>query len=436
MLLLLAFLACSQKDAQANIRLISDEETELFLQSIIKPIYTSANIPFNRNKIYIVEDNSLNAFVGDENNLFVHTGTIIAADNRSELEGVLAHETGHIQGGHILRQKIKNKQMQQVTLASTILAGAAAAVSGRGDVGVAIALGAQSSAMSHYAGYRVEEERNADEAAITLLKKTQQSPQGMLNFMKKIEKNNMLNGIDENQYFRTHPITRERVAFLEEATNTSAYKDTKIDDEEFKRVKAKLIAFLDTPNKTLQKYPLTDKSIAAGYARSIAYFKALKINQALNEINLLIDKEPNNPFFHEMKAQIYMETGKVALAQKEYEKALELLPNSALFQLNLAQATLENNPSKTELEKTVKILNQSLIKRPSGMAWLLLSRAYGGINNEAYSNYAAAEYSFIIGADKIARQQAMNAKKKALNNPKLTTKIDDLLERLNSLIDK
>ena len=124
-----------------ELRLISDEETEQLLAQITKPLFQAAGIPFNRNEIYIVEDNSLNAFVADGNNLFIHTGTIVAADTPGELSGVIAHETGHIQGGHILRQKLQNQSLQEVSLASAILAGTAAALSGRGDVAMAAMLG-------------------------------------------------------------------------------------------------------------------------------------------------------------------------------------------------------------------------------------------------------------------------------------------------------
>ena len=141
--LLLPFF-CVRDAGAASIRLISDEETEQFLSRIIEPLFKAANIKFNRYNVFIVEDNSLNAFVADGNRLFVHTGTLIRADNANELAGVIAHETGHIMGGHILRQKLKLQDMRQVSLVSAVLAGASAALSGRGDVAMAVMLGSQS----------------------------------------------------------------------------------------------------------------------------------------------------------------------------------------------------------------------------------------------------------------------------------------------------
>ena len=146
--------------------IISDEETELYLQDLLKPIFKSAGIPFNRNKIFIVQDNSLNAFVGDGNNLFIHSGTLLAAKTDDELRGVLAHEAGHILGGHIIRYKLRLQEMQNVGLASMVLAGALGAASGRGDVAAAIALGSQSSLINQSLAYQVQEERSADRKSV------------------------------------------------------------------------------------------------------------------------------------------------------------------------------------------------------------------------------------------------------------------------------
>ena len=412
----------------ASISLISDEETEQFLARQLRPVFKAADIPFNRNNIYIVNDDSLNAF-GDGNNMFVHTGTLMKANDENEIAGVLAHETGHIMGGHILRQKIKLQNMQQISLASMLAAGAAAAATGRADAAIAIMMGTQSSMLNAMLAYQVEEERSADESAVKLLQKTEQSPAGMRNFMKKIDRQNRLNGIAENPYFRTHPVTAERISFLNNAVRQSPFPAPAQPSNEFLRIKAKLSAFMEEPRKVLQKYPPSDKSTPARYAQAIVFFRMLKLNQSLKILNELIAEEPENPYFHELKGQIFMETGKIKPARTEYQKALSLLPNSALFQINLAQAVLEDTPNRDELEHTAKILNKSLLQRPDTYGWLLLSRAYGGLNDTANSNYAAAEYSLRIGAAETARRQA-NTALTANPSPQLRLKIDDLLNRI------
>lgn len=418
-----------------NIRLISDEETEQFIANIAKPLFISANIPFNRNEIHIVEDGNLNAFVADGNNLFIYTGTILAADEVSEVAGVIAHEIGHIAGGHILRQKLQSESLQDISLASAILAGTAAAISGRADVAMAAILGGQSSVLHQYTKYRTEEERSADETALKLLQKNNLPPQGMLTFMKKIASQNRLQGIEETPYFRTHPITQERISFFETAASSHTLTTKSRLNEAFNRIKAKLFAYLNDPKQTLRKYPQTNKSIAARYARTIAYFKQMNLELTEKELDELIDLEPNNPYFHELKGQIYLETGKIKQAKTQYKKAAELLPSSPLLQISYAQAILENNPTKAETQQAVNMLNKAIILRPTSFAWLLLARAYGMQNNLSAANYASAEYSLKIGAIDIAEEQLKNAEKYAPNHV-LNLKISDLRARIKSLKNK
>lgn len=432
----LAFLALSFSAARAqSISLISDEESEQLLADIARPLFHAANLRFDRGNIYLVNDPSLNAFVADGNGLFIHTGTILAADSPNELAGVIAHETGHIEGGHILRQKLKAKEMSQISLVSALLAGTAAAVSGRGDAAMAVLLGSQSSALTHYTRYRTQEERSADEAALKLLAATGQTPQGMLTFMKRINQNNVLNGREETPYFRTHPITQERISFFEQAVKNPPSGTADPRQEKFDRVKAKLYAFLNSPEQTFSKYPVADKSVAAGYARAIARFKQLKFAAAQKEMDELIKKEPGNPFFHELKGQIFLESGQIKSAAREYEKALALLPSSPLLQESAAQAILENNPTPLEVQKAVNLLNKALLRRPNAGAWLLLSRAYGLKGDEASAAYAAAEFSLGIGARDTAERQALQARKQT-DARALKLKIDDLLIRIKNLNEK
>lgn len=418
-----------------SMRLISDEETELFLADILRPIYKSANIPFNRDKVFIVQDPSLNAFVADGNNMFVHTGTLVSADNYNQVEGVLAHETGHIQGGHILRLKIKSKQMQNVSLVSLIAAGIAGAVSGRADVGMAIALGSQTSALHHIIRYQVQEERSADEAALSILSKLKKSPEGLLEFMKKIQHQNMLSGIEESSYFRTHPITAERVAFLSDAAKKTPFVPNDALSKRFDMIKAKLVAFLYPPEAVRKLYPLNASSQAALYAHAILNLREFKINEALHDVNTLIEQNPDNPFFWELKGQIYFESGQVHNARIAYQKAYNLLPNASAFQLNLAQAMLEDSPSPKEINTIISLLNKSLVKSKNAYAWLMLAQAYGMQDNMAYANYASAEFSLFLGEIDTAEKQVREAQKQ---NPPATLekKLNDIDQRIKQLQKK
>lgn len=428
-LLPLCCLAAAQARAMS---LISDEETEFFLHQTLRPIFKASGTDFNPRRIYIVNDKSLNAFVTDGNNMFVTVGTLMAADSQNEISGVLAHETGHIEGGHLLRHKIQSREVQRMTLASMLLGSAAGIAAGRADVSIAAILGSQSSAMNSMLTYQVSEERSADEAAVKLLKKINQSPAGMLRFMKKIQKRNTLQGIEESSYFRTHPVTSERVAFMEKAARESQAPQKGGQEKEFERIRAKLYAYIEEPQSTLQKYPETDNGVPARYARAIAFFKKMDMPKALGLTNGLIADEPRNPYFYELKGQMLLETGQIAEAAEIYRQALKLRPDSSLFKLNLAQAMLENSPSAAEQKQIVDLLNQVLVYNPDSYAWILLSRAYGLQENAAGYNYAAAEYSLLTRDARLARQQAEQALK-ANPAPALRLKLEDLLLRIKDI---
>ena len=414
--------------AQA-ISLISDEETEVFLHQTVSPIFKASGTSFNPRKIYIVNDKSLNAFVTDGNNMFVTVGTLIAADTQNEICGILAHETGHIQGGHILRHKLRAQEIQRVALASMLLGGAAGLAAGRADVSIAAILGSQGTAINSMLTYQISEERSADEAAVKLLKKINQSPIGMLNFMKKIHKQNTIQGIEETSYFRTHPVTSERVAFLEKASNDSHAPKYGNQEKEFSRIKAKIYAYIEDPQQTFIKYPASDNSIEARYARSIAYFKDMKMDSALSLIDGLINEEPNNPYFYELRGQMLLETGKIKPAVENYKQALKIRPQSSLFKLNLAQSMLENFPTPAEQQQIVDMLNQVLIYNPESYAWLLLARAYGLQQNAAGYNYASSELSLLDQDLNLAKKQAEQALK-SNPSPALRIKLDDLMLRI------
>ena len=428
--LLLSVFCSSQAHALA---LISDEETEIFLHQTLRPVFAAAGVTFYPGQIYVVNDNELNAFVSDGNRMFVNIGTIIAADTQNELTGVLAHETGHIQGGHILRHKIRAKEVQTFSLASMLVGGIAGLASGRADLSIAAILGSQSSAINSMLTYQMSEERSADEAAVNLLQKINQSPKGLANFLDKIKQRNKMQGIAEQSYYRTHPMTDERLAFVKKAAQLSKAPAKGKQEKEFLRVKAKLFAFTNEPKQTFIKYPLSDKSVPARYAHTIAWFKQLKMEQALSSINDLIKEEPNNPYFYELKGQMMLETGKIAEAQEAYESALKLNPNSSLFKLNLVQAMIENSPTEEQVGQIITMLNQVLIfNNQNPYAWLMLARAYGMKNDNDNSSYAAAEFSFLTGDIATAQKHAQ----KVLDTTKaadLRLKADDLLLRIKQI---
>ncbi len=415
--------------AQA-ISLISDEETETWLYDLLTPIFRAAALPLNRDYVHIVKDDSLNAFVGDQNHMFIHTGTLLKASNSNEIEGVLAHETGHILGGHILRLKIKMQDLQRATLASLIAAAGAAAASGRGDAAIAVVLGTQSAAINSITAYQMTEERAADETAVLLLDKNGKSVRGLKNFMGKIQSSNRLQGIEESPYFRTHPVTAERISFFAEKLQKEPRLPAETTmDMRLKRIQAKIFAYIAPLSQVLKKYPLSDTSINGTIAHAVYYMRQKNLSAALKSIDALIAAEPENPYFWELKAQALFESGKLAEAVAAYKRTLALKPASDLFKLSYAEAILAAAPQKQDLEKIIPLLEQANRKGAYPIAYHYLGQAYAGLGQTAIADYFAAEYNAAAGEPAIARRQLAKAMKQQLR-PDIKLRAEDLKVKL------
>lgn len=410
--------------AQTLPSLISDDETQTFLAKLIHPIFNVAGINFDKNKIYIINDNSLNAFVSDGNYMFIHTGTLINADNVNQLNGILAHETGHIAGGHIARQKLRIEQLQGLSVASLVAAGAAAVATGRGDAALAVMLGSQSSLINAMTAYQMQEERSADESAVKYLTEIKQSPAGLKNFMKKIQFVNRLEGYKENSYFRTHPLSIEREEFFKQALQKNTYSDVSPYDDEFKLIKAKLSAFLLPVERAKNLYPDNDNSTAGRYANAIIEYKKNNFKTSIKILDELINKYPTNPYFYELKGQFLFESSQINDALKAYETALKLKPKSQEIMLSWAHTALEAPHDKNQLKNIIATLNKVQLSVPSTTAWMLLARAYAENNQKAQSLYASAQYSVAMKNYKTAKKQIEEAYKTAPEQLKL--KLSDL----------
>ena len=410
---------------------ISDDETESLLHQIVSPLFQAADIPFRADRIYILSDNSLNAFVTAGNYMFVNTGTFLEADNVNQISGVLAHETGHIKGGHIAKQQLKLNNMNKLMVASLLAAGATAAASGRADAAMAVLLGSNSSMLTNMMRYQLEDERSADESAVEILRQTKQSPVGLRDFMKKIQKQNLLGGYEENPYFRTHPLSTERLNFFEKAAANSKYNSETTMDSKFKMVKAKLAGFLLPPERVWKLYPQSARTPEALYAHAILYHRAGRTKEALQTLDQLAAKDPQNPFIDEMRGQFLFESGRVSEAVTAYAKALKKRPNSLEMKFGWAQAALEAPHDKKTLQKIITTLNQIQLKRPNVSAWMLLARAYEENAQKAAALYASAAFSYALDNKEVARRQIAEAEKQN-PSPEIKLKLHDL----KALLDK
>jgi predicted Zn-dependent protease len=394
-------LACVASPAGA-VSLIRDAETESILRRIADPIFTAAKLDPESIDIYIINDPKLNAFVAGGQNLFINTGLILQAEKPEELAGVIAHETGHIAGGHLSRSLDAQANAGASSIVGALL-GAAAAVAGAPQLGTAIMAGGATVAQRGFLKFSRNQEQTADQAAVTYLKALKASPEGLLEFFEVLEKQNLRISSDGSEYLRTHPLTRDRITFLEQQVEASPYREVKPKPalvEAHARAVAKLDGFLSNPAQVLNRRQ--GDSLPDRYARAVAYYRLPDLEKALGLVDGLIAEHPQDPYFHELKGQMLFENGRVADAIPPYRQAVRYRPDSALLRLGLARALLEDGRDEDLGEAAALLQEVVRIEPTNAMAWRSLGIAEGRRGREGPATLALAEQAVLLGNRKDA----------------------------------
>lgn len=405
----------TQAEAQSLLR---DTEIEGTLEEFTQPLLAAAGLNSSNVDIYIVNDQSLNAFVTRGQNIFLNSGLILQADTPNQLKGVIAHEAGHIADGRIARSDYSNRSAYGAMLIAAGL-GIAAILAGEGGAGAAILAGSQQFGALEVLAHTRVGESVADQYAAQYLERTGQSGQGLIEFFDKFRYQEVFSAARRYPYFRSHPLSSDRIDKLREVVADSEYRDKVDSPDDLKRLamtKAKLRGFLDAPQTVFRTYPETDLSDEARYARSVAYFKGADLRSAIREIDSLIKDYPKNPYFYELKAQMLFESGQGAASIEPAERAVALKPDAPLFEISLAQALIEAGDHQST-NRAVELLKSALQKeRDNGYGWYHLSQAYGQQGNNALASYAIAEQAFATGDLNRARSFAERAQKDMARN--------------------
>lgn len=379
---------------------IRDAEIEATIRTWATPLFQAAGLDPGAVRIHLVKDSSLNAFVAGGLNLFLNTGLLVRTEHAGQVIGVIAHETGHIAGGHLARMDEAMRNASAEAIIAMVLAGAAAAASGRADVGSAILMGGSSVAERSFLGYTRTQESAADQAAIGLLEAIGESPKGLLEFMEVLGDQELLVAERQDPYVRTHPITRDRVAFLRNTFEHSKLTSAQLPPEYtemHRRMQAKLFAFIEPPPRTFLRYREEDASLEARYARAIAYYRKPDLGRALPLIDRLIAERPKDPYFHELKGQVLFENGRAKDALPAYREAVRLLPSSMLMRVSLAQVQIELHDDSL-LDDAIGHLGYALGQEEANpFAWRLMAVAQGRRGNEGEAAVAMSEYALLGG---------------------------------------
>lgn len=404
----MALSASAHVAAQSILR---DAETEAFFRQISYPVFEAAGLTPQSVHMYLLGDKSINAFVTGGQNIFFHSGLILAADDVDEFMGVLAHETCHISCGHRISRGDAATTAGAFSILSLVL-GAAAIALGGGDAGIGILAAGQTVAQRQFLAYSRGYESEADISGARYLDTVGVSAKGMIRFFDKLRDQEILAQVRQDPYVRTHPLNRTRISQLNEAASVSPYFNTPPDpirNEIFTRLQAKLRGYLDHPRETLRRYPPDDTSIAARYARVYAYNKALEWGLALAEADALVEAEPNNPYFYEIKGQILFENGRVSESVPVLEQAVRLAPREPLIATALGQALVSFEDSE-RMQQALPILKAATRQdRTNTFAWFNLAKAYSWLDQQPEANLATAERFYSGGAAAQALTHARRA---------------------------
>jgi predicted Zn-dependent protease len=391
--------------------LIRDTEIEIMLRDYTDPFLVAAGLEPNDVGLYIIADPAINAFVTGGQNIFMHTGTILEATDPLQIKGVLAHETGHISGAHLART---GEAMNQATIPmfATLGLGVLAAMAGEGGAGAALMASSQQFGALQFFSYTRTQESAADQAALRFLEETGTSAEGLMEFFERFRYQEAFSPARRYPYFRTHPLSSARVTALREAVARSPYADQPENAEEIERLarlQAKIYGFMAEPSQVLYRYPETDQSLPARYARSVAYYHDARMDLAREEIESLITEEPDNPFFYELYGQMLFESGHAEESIQYHQQSVDLMPQAPLLRINLAMSMIATDDN-VYLEEAAQHLRVALdIEPDNSFGWYQLSIVHERNGDTARAQLAIAEQSYALGNSGRALQFAVRA---------------------------
>ena len=393
-------------------QVLRDAETEALFAKMSSPLVVAAGLSPQTVRVVLLQDDSINAFTAGGQTIYVNSGLIEAADNANQVQGVIAHELGHVADGHVALGDRGTRPALGIEILSLVL-GAAAAAAGSADAAAGIVSAGQSAAMGSYLSFSRTQESTADATGAKFLNEAGISGKGMLAFFKKLFNEQYRYGYtDVDPFLQDHPLSQDRIANLTQTLQQSAAWNKPSDpamEESFKRVKAKLKGFVDDPQQTLQAYPMSDQSIYAHYARAYAYHKGGYPEKARAETAALVKAAPDDPYFLELEGQILLEGGDPKAAIAPLREATQLTNYQPLISTTFGHALIATD-DKANYPEAMKVLKQAVARDDDNpFAWYQLGTVYAATGDEARASLATAESATLEGDDRLAALSANRA---------------------------
>jgi predicted Zn-dependent protease len=426
--------------AQQKLSLLRDTETEQLLRDYSRPILRAAGLEKQNIQVTIINEAVFNAFVADGRRIFVNHGALLQSETPNQIIGVLAHETGHLAGGHLsrMREQLAQAQTQMIIAmllgAGAMVAGARGASNGNTGVanaGAAVLSGPQNVIIRSMLSYQRQQEENADRAGVKFLTATGQSAKGMYETFKRFTNESLFSARGADPYYQSHPMPADRVAALEELAHTSPYWDKKDDTALQLRhdmMRAKISGFLERSDTVYHRYPLSDNSLPARYAHAITTYLHGDLQNALSQIDSLIRTQPNNPYFYELRGQALLEGGKPADAVAPLRKAVALSNNAPLIEILLGQALVATD-NKAYTEEAITILRNAMARETEQpLGYTQLAMAFARKGDLAEADLASAQAAYLRGDNKTAKDLASRAKTRFSIGTPGWVKADDIVQ--------
>jgi len=397
----------------ASLSVLRDSETEQLFKDASRPLIQAADLDPNNVDIVLLNNSEINAFVATGQAVYIHSGLILAADDVGQLQGVIAHELGHVAGGHSIRLQQGANAATGLTIATMVL-GVLAMAAGAGEAAMGIIAAGQQAAMNQFLAFSRTQESSADQAGAKYLSKAGISGRGLLKFFSKLQNQEYRLAVySQDSYGRTHPLSRERIQSLQQEFQNDAAWSKPVDPEleaRFERVKAKLLGFID-PRQATIKYPESDQSVPAHYARAYAYHVGGYPDKALSEADDLLAVNPHDPYFLELKGQVLLESGKPAEALPVLREATVRSGNAPLIASMLGHALVATeNPENFKEAKTV--LKTAVARdNQNPFAWYQLGIIYDREGDQPRAALATAERNSLEDNPKMALASAQMAMK-------------------------
>ncbi|MFL6763815.1 MAG: M48 family metalloprotease [Sphingomicrobium sp.] len=417
MALILATLAVrpayAQDDSSSGPSVLRDSETELLFKDVARPLLKAGNLDPNSVEVVLLNDPEINAFVDKGQIVYIQSGLLQATDNVNQLQGVIAHELGHVAGGHSIRLEQGAKEATGISIATMVL-GALAIAAGAGDAAMGLMMAGQQAAMGKFLAFTRTQEASADAFAVKSLHTAGVSGKGMLDFFGKLQNEEYRLAIyAKDSYDRTHPLSSERIQALEQGLKTDLAWNTPVDPQleaRFERVKAKLYGFVD-PRQAVIKYPESNQSVPGHYARAYAYHMGGYPDKANAEADALLAKNPHDPFFLELKGQILLEGGKPKDAIAPLREAVDRSGKMPLIAAMLGHALVATEDPKNYAEAKTVLKEAVNRDNEDPFAWYQLGIIYDQEGDTGRAALATAERSNLENNPKLALANAQVAMK-------------------------